>query len=246
MLAEAPRAHRRRALVIALVAAVIVFILWNVPQIGEAVLYPFRLFVTYVHEAGHGTMAILSGGQFVSFEVHANGAGQANTIGGSKLLILPAGYLGAALFGAVLFYLVNRGHYSRVISVALGIGLIVFSVLFGRFSATAFVVGLAFGGLLILLGWKAGQDINILVLNMLAILTALNAVLDLFFLVGNSNIGTPTLRNDAAAFSDAVAPLIPASAWAFLWAALAVLMLGVSVWMSVIHPLRKRKQAGVV
>jgi hypothetical protein len=238
MLLDENRAHRRRALVIALVAGVIVFILWNTPQL-DAVLYPFHLFVTYVHEAGHGTMALLTNGQFLGFEIFANGAGQALTAGGSRLLILPAGYLGAALFGAVLFYLTNTVRHSRSLAIALGVVLAIFSLIFGRFSLTAFVVGVAFAAVLIVIGWKANRDVNILVLNMLAILTGLNAVLDLLFLIGNSNVGLGNVQNDAAAFSREVAPLIPGAVWALLWALLAILMLGFAIWLSVIRPMRR-------
>lgn len=239
MLPDENHTHRRRALLIAVIAGIIVFILWNTPQLSQAVLYPFRLFVTYIHEAGHGTMALLTGGRFLGFEIFANGAGQALTAGGSRLLILPAGYLGAALFGAVLFYLTNTVRYSRSIAIALGIVLLIFSVIFGRFSITALVVGVAFSGVLLVIGWKANRDINILVLNMLAILTGLNAVLDLFFLVGNSGAALGDVRNDAAAFSAEVFPLIPGAVWALLWALLAVAILGAAVWYSVVRPMRR-------
>jgi len=239
MLFDEDRAHRRRALLIALAAGVIVFILWNTPQLSQVILYPFRLFVTYVHEAGHGLMALLTGGRFLAFEIFPNGTGQALTAGGSRLLILPAGYLGAALFGGVLFYLTNTVRHSRSISIALGIGLLIFSVIFGRFSLAALVVGAAFGAVLIVIGWKANRDIDILVLNMLAILTGLNAVLDLLFLVGDSGAALGDVRNDAAAFSAEVFPLIPGAAWAFLWALLAGVILLISIWYSVIRPMRR-------
>jgi len=239
MLPDNNRLLRRRDLLIAL-AAVIVFILWNMPQVSQAILYPFHLFVTYVHEAGHGTMALLTGGHFLGFEIFPSGAGQALTIGGSRLLILPAGYLGAALFGAILFYLTNTVRHSRTISVVLGIGLLIFSVIFGRFSLTAFIVGAAFAAVLIVIGLKASRDINLLTLNMLAILTGLNAVLDLLFLIGNSGASLGDVRNDAAAFSSEVFPLIPGAVWAFLWALLAIAMLGLSIWFSVIRPMRQR------
>jgi hypothetical protein len=232
--------HRRRALAIALLAVIVIFILWNLPQWSDTLLYPFRLFVTYVHEAGHGTAALITGGRFIRFDVQPNGMGQAITQGGSRLLILPAGYLGAALFGAVLFYLTNSVRYSRTIAFVLGGGLIAFSVLFGLSSPTAFFVGVAFGAILILLGWKANRDFNILVLNVLAMMTGLNAVLDLYQLVGSSQITAGGLRNDAAAFSAEIAPLIPAGVWAFLWALLAVTMLGLAVWYAVIRPLRRK------
>lgn len=228
-----------RRLLILLAALVLVFILWNIPQL-DFVLYPFRLFVTYVHEAGHGTAALLTGGRFLGFEIFANGAGQAITAGGSRLLILPAGYLGAALFGAILFYLNNRFHYSRALSVALGVGLVIFSLLFGRISMLSLVVGLVFGGLLIVLGRRVNEYINNLVLNLLAVLTGLNAVLDVWYLVGNSGASLGAVRNDAAAFSEQVFPL-PGAVWALLWAGIAVVMLGAAVWLSVIRPRRRHR-----
>lgn len=239
---QPPTYHRRHALLIALGAVVIVLILWNIRQL-DFLLYPFRLFVTYVHEAGHGLTAIVTGGRFVNFEIFADGTGKAFTAGGWRFLILPAGYLGAAVFGAVLFYLVNRIRYTRSIAVILGIGLILFSLIFGRFSITALLVGIGFGAVLIGMGWKLSNDINILVLNILSMLTGLNGVLDLWMLVRNSNIGLGSTLNDAAAFQREIAPLVPAAVWAFLWAVIAILILGVSIWYSVVRPMRKSSHA---
>lgn len=235
MFADFNRSDRR--LLLTLLAMVAVFILWNVPQL-DFLLYPFRLFVTYVHEAGHGTAAGLTNGRFLGFEIFPNGAGQAITAGGSRWLILPAGYLGAALFGAVLFYVNNRFHYSRALAMALGAGLIVFSILFGRIALLSLIVGIAFGVVLIVLGRRANEYVNSFVLNILAALTGLNAVLDVWSLISNSSVTLGTIRNDAAAFSAEIAPLIPAAVWAFLWALLALIMLGIAVWFGVLRPMR--------
>ena len=245
MVLEDSGIFRRRALALALVGMVIVFFLWNIPQL-DFILYPFRLFVTYVHETGHGLAAIITGGRFHSFELYSNGGGQAITSGGWRALILPAGYLGAALFGAVLFYIVNTVPYPRMISRILGVLLIGFALVFSRFVSAQFIVsiapfvGMLSGLLLFLLGSRANRDVNILILNVLAMLTGLNAVMDLIQLVQYSDIGIGQVRNDAAAFSAEITPLVPAAIWAFVWALAAVLMLGVSVWYSVIHPLRRR------
>jgi hypothetical protein len=223
---------------LSLVAVIIVFILWNVNELSF-VLYPFRLFVTYVHEAGHGLAAILTGGQLNRFEVFANGAGLAYTSGGIRALVIPAGYLGTALFGAVVFYLTNRLRTPRSISIVLGGLLIVFSVLFGRTSPTAFLVGMVFGAALIISGWKANKTINVVILNVLAILTGLNAVLDVYFLVSNSQVGIGSVPNDAVAFQREVIPLIPASVIALIWVGLALLLLGVATWYAIIRPMRR-------
>ena len=240
MTPELPRTHQRRSLWLSLLAFVLVFVIWNVPALRDTILYPVNLFVTYVHEAGHGIAAILSGGRFLGFEVQAGGGGVAMTQGGARWLILPAGYIGAALFGAVLFYLVNRFHRTRAIALGLGIFLIAFSLVFALGSWVAVLVGVTFGVALIAAGQFLPGSITLVLLNLLAILTSLNAVLDIITLVGNSDVRLGTLHNDAAAFSREIAPLIPAPVWAFLWAAIAVALLVFSIWLSIIRPLRRR------
>src|SRR5512136_1460932 len=110
---------RRRSLLLAVVAFLVVFVIWQIPDLN-GLLYPFRLFVTTVHELGHGVAAIASGGYFVQYEVHPNGAGIALTGGGMRWLVVSAGYLGTAVFGAVLLYLTNRTRRAGALAVALG------------------------------------------------------------------------------------------------------------------------------
>jgi hypothetical protein len=227
--------YRRNALLVAFVAGIVVFILWNIPQLSF-LLYPVRLFVTFIHEAGHVVMASFTGGQVIEFTVFANGTGIATTAGGNRLLILPAGYLGTALFGAVLFYLTNRVSFPRKIALALGT-LIILIALFLHASGIALLLGILTGLALVFLGLRAGIYLNVLVLNILAILTGMNAVLDLLYLVRNSSAALGTVQNDAAAFA-ALTPGIPAAIWAIIWALLAVFMLGCAVWYSVVRPLR--------
>lgn len=232
---------RRRALGMSLVALALVFAVWNIPQL-EIVLYPFRLFVTFVHEAGHGLAAVATGGDFIRFEVMSNGAGLATTRGGLRSVILPAGYLGAAFFGAGLFYIVNRIPYPRVIAILLGVGLVALSLLYGQTSQIALTVGTAFGAALIGMGLIASRYLIVLVINVLAIMTALNAVLDLLFLTRNTTARTPDGRvlNDAAAFSMEIIPQTTPALWAWTWASLSLLLLLFVIYRSLLVPLIQR------
>jgi hypothetical protein len=224
---------RQRSLIIALIAFALAFIAWNLPQL-DFVLYPLRLFVTFVHEAGHGLSALVTGGSIGRLEVYSNGSGIATTMGGSRALILPAGYLGAALFGGVLFYLANTFFFSRTLSFVLGVMVAVIAVAFTDFLSTAWLVGVGFALILGLIAWKAGRNFNMLVLNFLAVITGLNAVMDLVGVVNYSNARVGDVVNDAAAFSREVAPFLPPVIWAVVWALLAVLILGLSVYYSLI------------
>lgn len=235
---------RRQALTITFAGAVIVYLLWNVDFLSF-MAYPFRLFVTYIHEAGHSLMAIITGGKVIQFTVSPDGSGLATTAGGSRALILPAGYVGAAFFGAILFYMINRHtRFIRAIGGVLGVFLVVFTLLFARpdegNALTAVIVGLVVGFTLLQLAWKGSLQLNLLILSVLAIMTALNAVLDLVTLIRYADMqmigGSGIVRNDAAAFSAEIAGgFLPASVWAFIWAGIALSMCGASVYYSLLR-----------
>lgn len=231
----------RRALTISGLALLVVVILWNVPFFST-LLYPLRLFVTFIHEVGHIIAAVLTGGQPQGFVVYSNGAGVAYTAGGLRAVILPAGYIGTALFGASLFYIANIWEKTRVITRVLSYSLIGFSVIFtlpNLFGGLlALTIGVVSGLLLLELSRRGSDNFNLLVLNVLAMITGLNAVLDVFHIVENPDV-RGVVNNDAAAFSQQFAPWIPASVWALIWAAAAVALLAGAVYFSVIRPPRR-------
>lgn len=237
---ENPGNERFRVLGITALAMVIVYVLWNVSQLS-IVVYPLRLFVTYVHEAGHSLAALLTGGRVLGFVVSADGSGLATTAGGMRAVIIPAGYLGAALFGSLLFYVANRlPRYVNAISTLLGLGMVLFTVLFARADETgiplALFLGVGFGVLLIVIGTRLNNWLNLLLLNVLSVMTALNAVLDIWYLTHNISAARGTVANDAVAFTREITPLIPPSVVAFSWVAISVLMLGVAVWYGLLFP----------
>ncbi|MBN2303832.1 MAG: M50 family metallopeptidase, partial [Anaerolineae bacterium] len=114
--------QRQRDLALALGAFIVAVILWQI-QGAALFVYPFRLFVTMIHELGHGLSAVLTGGSFVEFQVKKNGAGLALTRGGTRFVIIQAGYLGAAVFGAALLFLTHRVKQPG--RVAIGVGILI-------------------------------------------------------------------------------------------------------------------------
>ncbi len=234
----APSSHRRRTLILALLAIALALIAWNLPAL-DFLMYPLRLFVTFVHESGHGLAALLTGGDFRSLTVMADGSGVAMTAGGARALILPAGYLGAALFGAGLFILANTVRRARLVSAGLAVLLAALTLLYTPLLSTGWLVGLAFAAVIGLLAWKAHAEVNRLVLMALAVLVGLNAVLDLTTLVNHSGLALGGVRNDAAAFSAEIFPLIPGALWALLWAAIAIALLAGAAWATLVRPLRR-------
>jgi len=107
----------------------VAFVLWQFSP-TSFVVYPLRLLVTLIHELGHGTAAILTGGEFVRFEVFSNGAGLAYTRGGIRPIIIAAGYLGTAIFGATLLWVANRMNKPQQLSRLLGLLFAMLALLF--------------------------------------------------------------------------------------------------------------------
>ena len=69
-LAEDARPHAQ----LLLAATVISIVLWFIPY-AEYLVYPFRLFVTLIHESGHALVAFLTGGSVQSLTIAADGSG---------------------------------------------------------------------------------------------------------------------------------------------------------------------------
>ncbi len=137
---EMSPAERQTMTILAVGAFIIVLIVWQVAGM-DGLLYPLRLFVSLVHELGHGLAAILTGGTFLRFNIYPNGSGVAFTQGGSPLAILPSGYLGAAAFGAVLFVLNNRLGAPRALTLGMA-GVIALAVVLFSGVNTLLLIGL--------------------------------------------------------------------------------------------------------
>ncbi len=195
----------------------------------DALMFPFNLFVTFVHELGHGLSAILTGGRVLKFEIFQDGSGLATTAGGARLIVISAGYVGAALFGALLFYLIHRLRRPRLICLALAAMIMLASLMFAR--NLALIFGFASAGILAWIGIKAWDWVRYFFLNLLAMVTALNALVDIFFLFSSFNATVYGIPNDAVAAYQLTG--IPAFVWALLWIAFAALSLLASFYFAV-------------
>src|SRR2546425_2336991 len=64
-----------------LAAAAISILLWFVP-FAEVLTYPFRIFVTFIHEGGHAIAALITGDSIQSLSIAVNASGETYTTGG--------------------------------------------------------------------------------------------------------------------------------------------------------------------
>ena len=152
-------------------AGIAAFFVGSIPIIR----YPFRLLMTFVHEFGHGIAAILTGGHFESFVIHSDGSGLAYSAGGWRFIIIPAGYLGVAIFAAVLIKLGRSHRWGRIALGSIGAMMILLTLCYGwpgQFSIQAIFnsfltlfMGVAFGSIFFMGGPQISSGCNHLLLT---------------------------------------------------------------------------------
>ena len=204
-------------------ASVLTIVIWFIP-LASVVVYPLRLFVTFVHEGGHALAALLTFGVVEGLVIHADASGETYTRGGFQPLIASAGYLMSTLYGAGLLLICRDGSKSKT---ALTITAALVLALTGFFAGDPFswYTGIALSIGLISIVIMASVRIAHFFLSFLAIQCCLNALFDLrtlFFISATTN-----LHSDASTMQELT--MIPALIWATLWLGISILTLIVAL-----------------
>lgn len=209
-----------------IISSIITLVLWFIPYLGF-LTYPFRLFVTFIHEAGHAIAALATFGSVNRIELYLNGSGITETIGGSSLLISSAGYLCTALLGSGLLLFLRKARNARLSAIATAILLLFVTVLFGG-NLLTWATGLALGGGLMWLGVKGKPRLTHFLMSFLAIQLLLNAFYDLKTLMLISAF-RPMVGSDAQNMSAATGGFIPAVVWAVGWTLISAAILAMTL-----------------
>ncbi len=213
----------RPALTTLLLACAASVALWYVPY-ASALLYPVRLFVTFIHEGGHALAATLTGGVAERIFIQPDASGVTQALGGWGIAIVMAGYLGATAYGALLLTLARRPGLARL---ALGLSgsIMVLLDLFLVRNGFGWGWGIAIAAGLLLSALRLPARAAELTAMFLGVQCVLNALFDLKTLVGLSVPGGPV--SDAVLMSQII-PLPPV-VWAVLWGALSLGILWVAL-----------------
>jgi len=238
-----------------LIAAVISIAIWFIPY-AEILSYPFRIFVTFIHEGGHAIAALLTGNSVQSLSVAMNGSGETYTTQGgwfSQMFVSSAGYIGSMTFGALLLVLIRRAVAARLVlfgSAGIVLALtIIFGVVKPLFAgAWLSLSGLPFtlfAGVILTAGLFAvarfaSARVATFVVSLLAVQCVLNALLDLKTVFFLSSPFAATVPTDAVNMANTTG--VPAIFWAGLWIAFSVLILLVAIRQYVAS--RQRSFAG--
>ena len=216
-----------------LIAATISVVLWFIPY-AEFLTYPFRIFVTFIHEGGHALAALLTGNSVASLSVATNASGETYTTQGglvSQIMISSAGYVGSMAFGALLLILIRKAVAARIVLLSSGILIFALTLIFGFikpvFSVTAWsgIPFTVFAGTvisvgLILIAKFASARVATFFVSFLAVQCVLNALFDLKTVFFLSAPYAPVVPTDAVNMAHATG--IPAIFWTLVWIALAL------------------------
>ena len=225
-----------------LLAAILSIALWFIP-FAEILSYPFRIFVTFIHEGGHALAALATGNSVQSLSVAMNGSGETYTTQGgliSQMVVSSAGYLGAMTYGALLLVLIRRSVAARLVLVGSAGVVFALTTIFGvvkpiMAGTWGTLAGLPFtlaAGLIISAGLFAvarfaSARVATFLVSFLAVQCVLNALLDLKTVFFLSSPFVTTVPTDAVNMANATG--IPALFWSVLWIATSVLILAVAV-----------------
>ena len=219
-----------------LIAGALSVALWFIPY-AEYLIYPFRIFVTFIHEGGHALAALVTGNSVHSLAVMPNGSGEVYSANGgllSSMLVSSAGYLGAMTFGALLLLLIRRRIAPRFVLLGSAALILTLTAVFG-FLAPIWNLQLPglftlVAGVLLPLGLFAAarylspRAAGFLV-SFIAVQCVLNAVFDLrnvLFMSAFTDAHTDAANMQAATHIHAVI-------WALMWAAVGFVILSLAM-----------------
>jgi len=120
--------------------------------------WPLSWLETYFHEISHGFAALISGGSIERLELHFNGSGTCFTRGGYAPLVAFAGYTGAVMWGAIIFYGARlSGKSSRWLSILVMSLIVISAALWVRDMATIVIVAVISSMLYVSFRYIIGQ-----------------------------------------------------------------------------------------
>jgi len=182
------------------------FLLSYVPIVN----WPFSWMMTFFHEISHGFAALITGGAIESIQLHLRGSGLCTTRGGSGFIISLAGYLGAVIWGMLIYLMADKLNKRHTDEMALFMaGVIFFSAVFlARDLMTLLIMTTLIAVLLTVMKMQNNSFIK-LALKFIGIYILLDAIKAPLNLIDGRHFG------DGARLADTTG--IPELIWVAVW-----------------------------
>lgn len=214
-----------------IIACVILIVCMNF-ETGRYLLYPFKIFSTWVHEMCHGLAAkITPGGYIGTLRIYKDGGGVATTAVKSSwasTFVSSAGYPGTAVTGFIMLVFRRTNTGPTIGLILMGLAMLLSVLLYVRNDFGMWFLSVE-GVVLLLCAWKLPAQFSDNLYNFLAVTCCLNAVenvRDLFadyYQVG----GEEVTRTDAHSVADGWGGDYRTWAWVWLIMSLVMTVLGI-------------------
>jgi len=188
-----------------LIVLVIAYILFKkyIPY-GNYIVYPINLLVTFLHELGHATAALVTGWAVKSIEINSDWSWFAITSWWWKSIVLMWWYIWSAIFWNILLYIgLNKSKYAEKIIYVLA-WLMIFTAIFWFNSLFSSFILFLVAGLFVLLARKT--DIDSYILSFLW-------VASLIYIIEDFNWGP---SSDLSKFTELFI-VVPQFVWMYVW-----------------------------
>lgn len=237
-----------------LIATILSLALWFIPY-ADYLIYPFKLFVTFIHEGGHALAAVLTNSAVYGLAVSPDTSGLVLAAPDSwlaSLVISSAGYVGATIFGALLLILIRRAVQARIVLAGTGIYIALLTGVFGFIlpiwnvtRAETSVASLAFttasgfviAASLLLIARFASAKFAQFFLSFLAVQCVLNALFDLKTVLSYS---FSPVHTDAVNMYEATG--VPSPVWIMTWIAISIVVVSIALRFYAVSRTRKTVQ----
>ncbi|QFT30055.1 hypothetical protein FIV00_06205 [Labrenzia sp. THAF82] len=192
---------------------VVLFLLWNTPLV-----IPLKILIVFLHELSHAIAAILTGGTVLDLSLSPNQGGHVISSGGSRFIILSAGYLGSLILGAGLLMLALRTDFDRQILALFGVVMLLVTLLYIRDWFPLLFCTVTGLGMLAIARFLS-LEINDMVLRVIGLSSIFYVPYDIF----DDTIRRSGLRSDAYMLSEEFG--LPTVFWGGLWLVLSLVVI---------------------
>lgn len=204
--------------------AIAIFLMasWVVP--GLALVYlPLRYLDTHLHEMSHALASILTGGHNIRIHVYSDGSGVMDSFGGWSLIVSPAGYVGAAAFGAVMILMSRHEKSARAALYGLSSLLAISMILWVRGDLVGVLSGLFYVGSIFAAARYLPQNGAALLVQFIGLVQCLASLQSVLVLL-NINVLASRETSDATILAGETG--VPAIFWALAWTAASMVLVG--------------------
>jgi len=204
-----------------LLPIVAIWIFWN-----SIFVTPLKILVVFFHESSHALMTILTGGAVDKMNIDSRQGGFVISRGGSRFLILSAGYLGSLVWGGLIYYLAASTRRDSTVLYILAIVILTITVLYMRnlFGIVFCVSTVAF---MIFSAKKLPSDFNDIFLRIIGLTSMLYAPLDIY----SDTMARSHLRSDAYMLGEEF--FGTAFMWGLIWIIISVGLISVFLIWSI-------------